>query len=240
VRVAAVSAGRLAYEGRWLALAATCCIALPATAASLGGAVAINTQLVDRGIAMTPATPVVQGSVFWIPASGWSLSLSGAAVTRSPTPLLQSSAAITRYWTLSDHWQMQAGLARSHYAIDQGLWRYTRTEANLGWTYQDMLSLTVSASRLTGGTRLYPAADLILRYPLTKQLALSAGLGAARSPTYTEPDDHVVGYRYGHAGLVWSQGNWTFEVDRMVTDGAPRPWDGPHVSPWAAMLSLAF
>lgn len=222
-------------------LAAALCAAAPAGAANLGGALALDSQLVDRGIAMTPQTTVVQASGFWLPAPGWALSLSAAAETRAPAPPLESSLALSRFWTLSDRWQLQAGLAHARYSFAHGAWRYTRTEATVGGTYLDMLTLALSASHLSGQGGLYPAADLVMRYPLPHHWFLAGGLGAARYPRFGVDQHGDIDYGYGHAGLVWNRGGWTLELDRFVTGAnAPRPWDGPRVSPWVASASLAF
>lgn len=227
----------------WLLLAAMLCPALAAKAADLGGAVAINSQLVDRGIAITSRTPVVQGSVYWAPAAGWSLDLSAAVETRSPEQLLESGIALSRHWTLSDRWQAQASLSyyRYRYAVDDKEWDVERTEASVGWTYRDMLTFSLSASRMPGGGRVYGAADVTVQHSLSEHFALSGGLGMAQPPRFDDGQARSGHYRYGHAGLIWSRGSWSIELDRVATSAnVPRPWGGPRVSPWVATLSVAF
>lgn len=227
----------------WLLLAAMLCPALAAKAADLGGAVAINSQLVDRGIAITSRTPVVQGSVYWAPAAGWSLDLSAAVETRSPEQLLESGIALSRHWTLSDRWQAQASLSyyRYRYAVDDKEWDVERTEASVGWTYRDMLTFSLSASRMPGGGRVYGAADVTVQHSLSEHFALSGGLGIAQPPRFDDGQARSGHYRYGHAGLIWSRGSWSIELDRVATSAnVPRPWGGPRVSPWVATLSVAF
>lgn len=226
----------------WL-LAAVLCPGLAAKATDIGGTVAINSQLVDRGIAITSRTPVVQGSIYWAPTADWSLELSGAIETRSPEHLLQSGISGSRHWTLSDRWQAQARLSyyRYRYAIDDRKWNVERTEVNVGWTYRETVTLSLSASRMPGGGDIYGAADITVQRSLSEHFALSAGLGIAQPPPFDDGEDRSGHYRYGHAGLIWSQGSWSIELDRVATSAnVPRPWGGPRVSPWVATLSVAF
>ena len=94
------------------AFAVAWCAALPLHAGTdpLGGAVALSSQLIDRGQAITPATPIVQGNLAWT-SGGWSLGLSGAARVHAPgSHFVEATAQAARYWTLSGDWAMQAGL----------------------------------------------------------------------------------------------------------------------------------
>jgi hypothetical protein len=48
-------------------------------------------------------------------------------------------------------------------------------------------------------------------------------------------------YGYGHAGLLWSNGPWRVELDRIVADhGAQRQWNDLRASPWVATISRSF
>jgi len=229
----------------WLALAAGLCHAGTA-ASSWSGAVALGSQLVDRGMAVGPATPTLQGAVYWTPSGEWSLGASAGAELRSPGRIVQTSLDAARYWPVTQNWRMQASLVYYRYPASAGAWRGARTEAGIGWTYRDILTLGVSAFRVNGGEnhRLHGAADLDLRWPLAGHLAFSAGLGIAKSQAalYGEEDyAHAGRYYYGHAGLLWSRRRWTVELQRIASGGrAPRPWDVPDVEPWVATLSLAF
>jgi hypothetical protein len=232
-----------AYSRHGLLLTAMLGPALAAEATDLGGTVAVNSQLVDRGIAITPRTPVAQGSVYWAPAPGWSLDLAAAIETRSRQHLLESGLAVSRHWTLSDRWQAQASLSyyQYRYAIDEAKWDVERTEASLGWSYRDMLSLSVSASRMPGSGRVYAAADITVQHSLSEHFALTGGVGIAQPPRFDDGEVRTGHYRYGHAGLIWSRGSWSIELDRVATSSnVPRPWGGPRVSPWVATISLAF
>src|SRR3546814_20366133 len=55
------------------------CLSAPLHAQSrpFSGEVALSSQLVDRGLAISPATPIVQGSVSWMSPGGWSMGLAG-------------------------------------------------------------------------------------------------------------------------------------------------------------------
>lgn len=227
--------------GRLLA-AALLAPVLPAAAGSLGGAISLDSQLVDRGLAVTARTPVLQGMLSWAPAPDWVLAVSAGAETRAPDRLAQVTAIGTRYWTLSDHWQMRASLLYYRYSVDQGRWHYERTEASLGWTYQDLLSVGVSAFRVPSDTRLYHVADLSLQYPLSDRLAVGAGIGVSdilRRTGYTPTgSDH---YRYGHLGLSWRHGGWSARLERIRSSAnAPLLPDAPRVAPWVATLARTF
>lgn len=228
----------------WL-LSAVLCPGLPAMAADLGGTVALSSQLIDRGIAITPRTPVMQGSVYWAPTTHWALNLSAAAETRSPGPLLASGATASRYWTLSDRWQAQAGLAyyRYRYSAGSSAWQVNRTEASLGWTYRETLTLSLSTFRNpgSGSGRIYGAADVNLRHSLSQHFTLSGGFGIAEISRFAYGENPDGYYRYGHAGLIWSRGNWSVELNRIATSAnTPRPWGGPGVAPWVATASWVF
>ena len=102
--------------------------ALHAQSSNFGGAVALSNQLVDRGLAVTPKTPVLQGALSWTTPSGWSLGLSASSETRSPGRVVEALAQASYAWSLSSDWQMQTGLLYYRYGNDSH-WRvYDRVE----------------------------------------------------------------------------------------------------------------
>jgi uncharacterized protein (TIGR02001 family) len=217
---------------------------LHAQDAPVGGAVALTSQLVDRGLPITAATPVVQGELRWDSSSGWSVGAAAASELRSPR-LAEGMLHVARSWPLSDSWQMQASLLY-YDAPRRGRARaYRRAEADLAWIYRDVFTLNLAALRPVGSrdAHVNPAAEANLRWPLTRHLSLLAGLGVARVQRYyhyygeTESDY----YRYGQAGLAWSDGRWRIELDRIATHGAPPPRRGTGgLSPWLASVSWTF
>lgn len=233
---------------RFVLVALAACVVAPAHAGPTqwSGAVALGSQLVDRGMAVTPPTPTVQGALYWTPAPGWSLGLSGGAEVRSPGRLVQAIAQASHYWPVSTNWQMQVDLLYYGRPHGEGARHPGRIEAGLGWTYRDVLSFSLSAFRATGGQNRewHGAADLDLHWPLSDHFSLSAGVGIAQSPAsfYGRYDyGHANHYSYGQAGLIWNRGPWNIELDRVVTGmGASRLRGSPRVSPWVATISLAF
>jgi uncharacterized protein (TIGR02001 family) len=240
------------------AIGAACCMA-PAHAQSthVNGGVALTSQLVDRGVAITPATPVLQGTVSWNTAAGWSLGVSGSAEVRSPGRIVEAMAQVSRSWSLSSDWQMQAGLLYYSYSGTARSNAYDRWEMDVNWIYRDVLTLGLSALRAVGtrDSRVTAAADAGFRWPLTRHVSFSAGAGVAQSlgarrRTYTYGDSgtyhhhayrHDSPYRYGQVGLLWSDGAWRVEIDRIATDlGARRQRVILAASPWVATISRTF
>jgi uncharacterized protein (TIGR02001 family) len=212
-----------------------------AQSSSFGGVVAVSNQLVDRGLAVTPKTPVLQGALSWTTPSGWSLGLSASSETRSPGQIVEALAQASYAWSLSSDWQMQTGLLYYRYGNDSH-WRiYDRVELGASWIYRDVLTLGVSAAQLvhTGGRGPRGAADIGFRWPLAWKLAVSAGVGTAQYliPPYTRDYPR---YQYGHAGLIWESERWRVELNHIMTEHAPRPDGSPGVSRWNATVSRTF
>ena len=179
------------------------------------GEAALGSDLTDRGISLWPGGAVAQAFVALSDSVHWSASLSAAApLDRGHSHQLAARGA--GYWTLSQDWQVQARLAIYSYARGEHRWPYDRTELTLGAAYRDLLSLEASAVRLSeGDSRLYPAIDLGLRWPLSEQWALAGGWGLAELPAW--PGTR---YHYGDAGVVWHAGNWRVSV-RYLSTGQP-------------------
>lgn len=232
--------------GAFLAAALAACLLVPvhAHAGQLVGEVSLASQLVDRGLAITPATPALQGAVAWTTPSGWSLGLSGGIELRSPGHLAAGVARVARAWTLSANWRMQTDVVYYHYA---GQLRSNVYEPGVYWLYRDVLTFGVSGVHIVGadGRKLHPAADLNFHWPLAGGFSFSGGLGIAR---YAVPygrstnERYRTGYyRYGQAGLLWSHGPWQVELDRIVVDPDARRYLGGLVaSPWLVSISRSF
>ncbi|MEP6907123.1 MAG: hypothetical protein ABI858_03960 [Pseudoxanthomonas sp.] len=241
-------------------------ICLPASvhaqSTNLHAVVALSSQLVDRGLAITPATPILQGAVSWTLPDDWSLGLSGGTEVRSPRRISETLAQASRHWRLSSDWQMQASMLYYHYFGNARSRVYDRGEMAIDWTYRDVLTFGLSAARVIGAGDHRPraAADVNFNWPLGWQVSLSAGAGVAQALAVRPPDRYAHGrggsysyrryahlydngspYRYGHAGLMWSDGTWRVELDRIVTDsGAQRLPGYPAAVPWVATISRSF
>ena len=228
--------------------------ALHAQSTTFNGTVALSSQLVDRGQAITGNTPIVQGAASWTFPAGWSVGLSGAAVVRSPSRLAEALVQASRHWSLSDDWQMQASLLYYRYSTGNRSGTSDRAETGLNWTYRDVLTLGVSAIYVLGaeGHRPRGAADLSLHWPLAEHFSVSAGAGVAqslaapyrpyrygRSRPYRHDSTGLS--RYGHVGLLWASGSWRIELDRIMADPATRRQSGYlGASPWVATISRSF
>lgn len=221
--------------------------ALHAQATIFNGAVALSSQLVDRGQAITSNTPVLQGAASWtFPAagaasgtspSGWSLGLAGSTEVRSPSRMVVTLVQASRYWSLSGDWQMQVGLLYYSYAGQLGSGAFDRAETGVSWTYRDVLTLGLSAIYVIGATGHQPrgAVDIDLHWPLARHFSVSLGAGMTQSLAapyghcrcgYESSDEDYESpygraraehYGYGHLGLSWSDGPWRIELDRVVT-----------------------
>jgi hypothetical protein len=241
----------------WLAavVAQACLPAMVNAQSRVDGRIALSSQLVDRGLAITPATPILQGAVSWASASGWSLGAAGAVETRSPGTPVMVLARASRTWAPSSEWQAQASLLYYDYRAAA---MPDRLDANLYFTYRDLLSFGVSAIRVDNPRaprRVTGAADATLSWPVARHLSLAAGAGIGqatittyvrRPPPYlygegrTYRYDHVRSYAYGSLGLAWSDGPWRLQLDRNMNSLGERRVYGARAPGWVATLSRAF
>jgi uncharacterized protein (TIGR02001 family) len=243
--------------------AASLCTPLHAQSNNLSGTVALSSQLVERGMAITPVTPIAQGALSWTSASGWALGVSAGTEIRSPGHSSEALAQIGHYWTLSSDWRMQAGVAYYAYPDNPGGTAFDRVETSVNGMYRDVLTFGLSAIHLTrgGDHQLKGAADVDFRWPLPWHLAFSAGAGvtqpllpAARSdygghepnpsaalPPYGGWPRVSSYYGYGHVGLVWVYGRWQVELDRIATaPNVGRQPGGLETAPWVGTISRTF
>jgi hypothetical protein len=219
------------------------------------GKIALSSQLVDRGLAITPATPILQGAVSWASSSGWSLGAAGAVETGSPGTPVMALARVSRAWAPSAEWQAQASLLYYDYRATA---MPDRLDANLYFTYRDLVSFGVSAIRIDNPRaprRRAGAADATLSWPIARHLSLSAGAGIGQATIttygYRRPPslygaarayryDHVRSYAYGSLGVAWSDGPWRLQVDRNMNSLGDRRVYGARAPGWVATLSRAF
>ena len=227
-------------------MAASFPASLHAQSAGLSGVVALSSQLVDRGQAVTPSTPILQGAASWTSASGWSLGLSGSTELRDPGQVIETLAQASHYWSLSSDWQMQTGLLYYNYPGNSRSSAYNRAELGVSWIYRDVLTFGLSAAHVfrTRSQRPRAAADVDFHWPLAWHFSLSAGAGIAQTLIRTRPPysyNQPSHYTYGHIGLMWGQGPLRMELDHIQTDLETAGRRGNlDVSPWVATVSWAF
>jgi hypothetical protein len=226
------------------ALSAFLLIPAYARAGELTGEVSLSSQLVDRGLGITPATPALQGAVAWTTPSDWSLGLSGGVELRSPGHLAASVARVAHAWTLSENWRIQADMVYYHY---DGRLHANVYEPGVYWLYRDILTFGLSGVYIVGAdkNKLHPAADLNFHWPLAGGFSISGGVGITRyaAPYGPRPSDgyHTGYYRYGQAGLLWNHGAWQVELDRVAIDPDSRRYLGRiAASSWLATISRSF
>ncbi|MFC5436112.1 hypothetical protein ACFPME_06050 [Rhodanobacter umsongensis] len=227
---------------------------LHAQSTTFSSTVALSSQLFDRGQAITGHTPILQGAAAWTFPTGWSLGVSAGAAAHSPGRLVEALAQLSRHWSLSSDWQLQASLLYYRYP---GTTRYgasDRIETGLGGTYRDVLTVGLSAIYVLGpdGHRPRGAADVNLHWPLAGRFSFSAGTGVAQSlgASYrprrygywrTRGQARTGLTHYGHVGLLWGDGPWRIELDRIFADPATRrQWSYQDASPWVATVSRSF
>lgn len=225
------------------AIIATCLLApIRALAGDLSGGVAITSQLVDRGLAVTPASPVLQGAVSWTTPSGWSLALSGGVELDSPGHVAAAVARLGRTFSLSDNWRIQTGVLYYHYASRL---RANAYEPGVYLAYRDLLTFGVACAYFPEADthKLHPAADLNFHRPLAGDFWITAGVGIARyAVSDGNPEYYHTGYyRYGQAGLIWNHGTWQVELDRVLVDSAaPVYLRRQAAASWLATISWSF
>jgi uncharacterized protein (TIGR02001 family) len=219
---------------------------LHAQSTGFNGVVALSSQLVDRGQAITPSTPILQSGVSWTSASNWSFGWSGSTQLRSAGHLVETLAQVSRYWSLSNDWQMQTGLLYYNYPGSGRSRVYNRAELGVSWIYRDVLTFGLSATHVfrTGNQRPRAAADVDFHWPLAWHFSLSAGAGIAEvliPPHAPYTYDHPSHYKYGHIGLMWSRGPWRMDLEHIETDLETAGRQGNlDVSPWVATVSWSF
>ena len=221
---------------------------------NFSGQVAVGSQLVDRGLAITSARPVVQGAVNWATPEGWSVGASAGALMRSPGNIAESLLQGSRAWVVSTDWQVQASLMYYRYTRSGNSRVYTRAEAGMAWVYRDTLTLSLSAIRALHAPdhEVRPGADIDFRWPLPRNLSFSVGAGVSQALVlvggYYEhgawvryPRPGAATYRYGHVGLAWAHGRWRVELERVATDLGDRAREGNlDAAPWIGTISLSF
>ncbi|APO97150.1 hypothetical protein OR60_11535 [Xanthomonas vesicatoria] len=214
-----------------------------ALADNVGGAVAVASTLIDRGISIAPNRVTLQAAGYWLPAPGWSVSASVALQSPSFSDPVALTLQGARGWMLGDRWQMQASLLYYAYPADRQSRTFDRQEASLAWSYRDTLTFSLSTFNFPRAQRSpwNMVVDVTANVPLTGDFNLSAGAGISDFPAMSYGAASSGRYRYGQLGLKWSRAAWTVKLDRVVTsDNTPRAQGGPGETPWVGMVSRTF
>ncbi|HEY4145838.1 hypothetical protein [Pinirhizobacter sp.] len=221
---------------------------------NFSGQVAVGSQLVDRGLAITSARPVVQGAVSWATPDGWALGASAGAPMSSPGNIAESLLQGSRAWAVSTDWQVQASLMYYRYTRVGTSRNYSRAEAGMAWVYRDTLTLGLSAVRAINSPasdhRVRPGADINFRWPLPWGFSFSTGVGVSQTLVVAETYGatgarayypRVTGYRYGHVGLAWERGPWRVDLERVDSDLGKHDHRGNlDAAPWVGTISRSF
>jgi hypothetical protein len=232
-------------------LAAGLAAPVHAQSSRFSGELALSSQLVDQGIAITAGEPVLQGAVSWMAPGGWSLGVAGGVEARSPGTPVFALARVSHAWAPSADWLAQASLLYYDYRGEGRAAQPDRTHANLYFTYRDTLTFGVSAIHPAGDhpRRVLGAADAEIGWPLGRHLSLSAGAGIAqalvvgyRGGYYGYRYERVEAYRYGSLGLAWNRGPWRLEVQRTTNSLGSRGgyYGAGTPSDWLATLGWSF
>ena len=202
------------------------------------GQLALASELTDRGLSVYPRRPTLQadGQVargHWSLAAAASTDLAGRGEHRV-------LARLSHYRSLSDDWQLDAGIGWYGYPGERWARAYDRIEAGVGLGFRDVLSLNLTAIdyRAWPGRRagLQWALEAGLRWPLGAAWSATASLGQADLPP--QPDRR---YRYGGIGLAWQQGDWRLELNRLGADSAARYAMGDAGrARWSALVLKSF
>ena len=202
------------------------------------GQVAVASELTDRGLSVYPRRPTLQadGQVargHWSLAAAASTDLAGRGEYRV-------LGRVSYYRSLSDDWQLDAGLGWYGYPGDSWARAFDRHEAGLGLGFRDVLSLNLTAIdyRAWPGRRagLQWALEAGLRWPLSEAWSVTASVGEADLPPL--PDRR---YRYGGIGLGWQHADWRLELNRLGADGTARRYMGnAGRARWSALVLKSF
>ncbi|OOW72048.1 hypothetical protein Xmlh_07195 [Xanthomonas axonopodis pv. melhusii] len=224
-----------------LTLAAGACGSAPAK--DFGGAVALTSSLIDRGISIAPNKVTVQAAGYWLPAPGWSVSTSVALQSPAWSDPVAVTAQLGRAWMLDDRWQMQASLLYYAYPTDRATRTFDRQEASLAWSYRDLLTFSLSTFNFPRADRSpwNVAFDITANVPLRNDVSLSLGAGSSRFPAMAYGAARSGRYQYGQVGLKWNRAGWTLKAERILTSGnTPRLQGGPGETPWLSTASVTF
>lgn len=227
-----------AARGRCLAGGVVLLFAQAVSAQSVGvsGVLTVASEFTDRGLRLGPRKPTLEGELSAPLFGPWSASL-GAGVQDDPAREHRVVARVTRYWTLSNDWQADAGLGwYDHQSAHDGR-RYEYAEVGASLAFRDVLSLGVSTRQYAGRNgQLRWGLDAKARWPIVQDWSINGSVGWAQLPTAS-----TQGYRYGGAGIGWQRRSWSAGLARIATDATARSELGDAAQPrWSAFIAKDF
>jgi len=200
-------------------LAVFACAPACAQSWALNGEASLASDFVERGLSPWPREVAAQGLIALSDGMRWSASLALTAPVEQARDY-QAVARGSAYWNANENWQLQARAGVYAYP-GGGYYRFfNRYEVGLGASYRDLWSIDLSAAQLKekeADAHLYPSIDLGLRWPLTDQWAVAAGLG--RTEMHWWPDTW---YTYADVGLVWQTARWRAALRYLGASDAAR------------------
>jgi len=202
-------------------------LALPAARAVADGAVsatvAATTDYIFRGVSQTYGGAALQGSLNYQRSDGWFAGIWASNV--DPYPGGRPSTEIDAYggfgWSITQDWTARATYTRYSYAWDRRPKPYDYDELALALAFQDRVTLSVAyepdatGKSIEGYVRNHPAAayELSSRWPLVRDLALTAGIGY-----YDLSHLFHLSYWAGSAGLEYSHGPLRVDLAHFTND----------------------
>jgi len=203
-----------------------CCVlcSSPARADRWGANVAVASDHVVHGVSRTEGGPVYQADVDWASDQGWTAALWASTLNRYlPTdPQREIDLYLGKYWTLNKDWGLRADVARYFFSPNGPRPSYDYTQAHAALTFRELVELTVAWSpdysgyTYHGGSVLNRSTfnyELSGRYPVTRWLSLTTGLGY-----FDLQELFGVGYWYWSAGAELTYGRVSVATSFIATD----------------------
>jgi uncharacterized protein (TIGR02001 family) len=216
----------------------------PAVGATAGGALAVTSDYVLRGLSQSDGGPAVQGELHWNFPSGWSSGLWASELRFAPRRAsVELGAQLQWHGALSDDVDFGATLAHYGYPDDPRPVSYDYEELGVSLAWRDQVYLAAS---WTPSINLYSTAyglakdravvslETSWHRNLRPRLDLSAGLGI-----YDPRGIDSAAYAYGNATLGWHYGHWRAHLAWIwVQDARHRQYSGgPAGGPWALTVA---
>jgi uncharacterized protein (TIGR02001 family) len=212
----------------WVAALCLLVVVRPVVAADAdrwSATVGVVSDYVLRGVDQSYEGAALQAGVSYQHPSGW---FGGAWVSNvDPFPYYGEAAEVDLYggygWTLTRDFTARLSYTRYLYAFDKRPRPYDYGELSATLGYRDVLAATVSYDPDTvryatqGYVRHQPSVsyELAARWPLRHGFAVTASAGY-----YDLTRLYGAGYWSGAAGLTWTRGRLSVDLNRFFADAA--------------------
>jgi hypothetical protein len=222
-----------------LGLVISAATAGPALALDWGGAVGLATEKVGRGLSQSGHQPSWLLDLGLRTTSGWGLVLGLSSLHDQSAA--EGVLSLAHQRQLDEQWQVQWGLAYYGYTGEALRGQdYSEVFAAFSWDGRGALMAAYSPDTRffkDGAPRRLATLQLEASWHqrLAGRLALDVGLGLLAV-------DGLGSYRYGSAGLAWSQGPWQYFLTYTRSDAAERGFTLPTDPPgrWVASVLWRF